>query len=80
MLEEASKRAAQGVVNHLTQGTVKTVSSRGGGVATGWDAYAGMTPEQLADRMEGMSEKDALKFMKEAPQHIRDKFPSVPWG
>ena len=79
MLSKARESGAKGAINHLTQGTVKTVSSGGDEPPTGYEAYMGMSSEKLGRVISNMTDAQAAKFLKEAPAALRKKHPNAPW-
>lgn len=75
-LDKAKKSGAASLAKHLSQSTIKSVSSKKSeGSGSGYDKYLDLTSNQMAKEVEGMSDAAYKKFQKEAPASVREKFP-----
>lgn len=73
---EASKAA----IEKLTKPGAKSIGTVStDGTPTGFESYLTMTEDQLSDAIDKMTDKEQLKFYKEAPAELRAKYPSLPW-
>lgn len=79
ILTDAKTKGAKAALEGLKKPSIPSISPAGGAVSSGFSAYEGMTAEQLADEVAKMSDKEAMKFFREAPQSLRAKFPSAAW-
>lgn len=82
--DNATKKArtdgAQALADKITKSAVASVSSnRDSGIETGYVADMALLPEQLAEKIDGMSDSKVVKYLKDAPKEMRDKFPHLPW-
>lgn len=83
LIKKAAAQASQKTIQDLTrrQGP-PSIDTTGGGTAqdTGFAAMEKMTESQLLNRVDRMNDKELSKFLAEAPQSLRSKHPSLPWG
>jgi len=81
IIRDALKSGAKGLGDKLKQGPTKTVHGGAGDRPAGnrWESFEQMSENQMVNNMNGMSEKNYASFIKEAPQSLKDKFPSVDW-
>jgi hypothetical protein len=82
LLKEVKKEAAEKAIKSITDTKVVPSISPGKdkGVETGYEADAKMTPDQLARKIDGMTDKEASKWFKNAPKSLKTKYPSLPWS
>jgi len=85
MGNQEKKAAAQGardVIDATNKGNIKVITSDvpGSDGLTGYEAYEAMSPDQLADEMDGWTEDKYNKFLKEAPKSLKKKYPDIPWS
>lgn len=79
-LANATKKGADGIVKTLTKDRPKSVSSgKSGGVKSVYDDFLSSTPEQLAAKIDRMSDSEYKTFIKGAPAELKDKFPGIIW-
>jgi hypothetical protein len=80
--QKATKeKAAKGQLDKVTKDAVPSVGSGNiAGTITGFESYMGMSEDQLATAIDKMPDEEMVKFMKDAPKALRDKFKSLPWG
>jgi len=71
--------AAASMVNAITRGVVQSIPGKKGNEQTGYGAYINLTRDQLADKLEKMSESEQATFYGKAPANLKDKFPDLPW-
>jgi len=82
LLKKAKESGGMKVLKDLTErkGPASIDTGSGGEVKeTGFEAAEKMTEIQLKEHIDRMSDKDADKFFKTAPQRLKDKYPSLPW-
>lgn len=75
------KDAAKNTLEKLDP-SVRTISSGGDAEdvkASPYARYMSMTPERFAKEIEDMPDAKADKLLKEAPEELKKKFPSVAW-
>ena len=67
----------------ISEATKKGVASIGNGDSnaglSGFDSYLSMSEDALLKTIDKWSDKDQMKFYKDAPKAMRDKYPSLPW-
>jgi len=82
LLSEAKDKAVKNMAKTLQKGTSKTVVTSGSGdeISSGYDSYTNLTPSQMADKIDQMTEGKYKEFIKKAPQQLKAKFPSIDWG
>lgn len=83
LLKKAKESASQKAIKDLQERKGPPSIDTGRGNApqdTGFEAYGKMTEEQLEAKIGKMSDRELDKFLKEAPQSLRSKFSSLPWG
>jgi len=78
-LSAAKGTAAASAVEAIGKGAVQSISGRKGDVQTGLGAYVNLTRDQLADKLEAMSESERSTFYEKAPANLKAKFPDLPW-
>jgi len=83
LIKKAAAQAGQKAIQDLAkrQGP-PSIDTTGGGTAqdTGFAAMEKMTETQLLNRVDRMNDKELAKFLSEAPQSLRSKHPTLPWG
>lgn len=80
ILNDAKGKGIAGLIKS-TQDHVSSIDSKKDtGGKSGYEADIHLTADQLADKLEAMSEAESMKYLEKAPQKLRDKFPSVAWG
>ena len=83
LIKKAAVQAGQKAIQDLAkrQGP-PSIDTTGGGTAqdTGFAAMEKMTETQLLNRVDRMNDKELAKFLSEAPQSLRSKHPTLPWG
>lgn len=79
-LSDATVKGAEGLVKFAKSGTVKSVATSGTKTTTDpYSGYMAMSEQDLADKINDMSEGEYMKFLKEATPTFRQKFPSLPY-
>lgn len=77
ILTEAAEKGVKTLIDTSSKG-VKTVSSKKDIEGkSGYDKFTDYTVDQLATYIDGLSEKEADDFGKNAPQELKDKFPKA---
>ena len=77
---KARTDGAEKLINKLTTGAVaSTSSSKDSGLDTGYAADMALSADELADKLDKMSDSVSSKYMKDAPKEMRDKYPHLPW-
>jgi hypothetical protein len=81
-IADAKSDGAKALVAQLKAGSTATVKANkgSGGKKSGYDAYESLDRDGLAAKIEGMSDAAFVKFSKDAPQSIKDKFADIPWA
>lgn len=80
ILADAKEKGVKSFVKTLQKKTVPNVKgNKGGGAKTGYEAYEGMSENQLAETVANMSDPQFEKFRKDAPESFKKKFPGVDW-
>ena len=80
ILKAAQVDTVKGLIAALNSGTVSTVKAqKGTGDDSGYGKFMEYSPEQLADHLDTLSDAQVAKFMKDAPQKLKDKFPQAAW-
>ena len=77
-IKQARKEGATGIIKQ-TDEAVPSVRGGGGKSATGFDTYMTMSAEQLAAKMNDMSENEYLEFINKAPDKLKKKYPHIDW-
>jgi len=73
---EADKILSQ--AESKTKGAAPRVkSTKGEGRATGYEAYENMTREQVGEALDKMTDDEEVKFIRNAPKSLVDKFPDL---
>lgn len=74
----------KGVSNLIksTQTDVSSISNKKdiGTELTGYEGDMGKSAEELAAKIENMTDAEATKYLADAPQKLRDKHPKASWG
>lgn len=79
-IRQAKGDGAKAIADSITRGSVATISSnRSGGADTGYEADLTMTAEQLAAKLDKMSDKAVEKWAKNAPDELKKKYTDMPW-
>ena len=69
-----------GAVEQLKKQTVAHVDGgKGGRTETGFGAYLSMTPDQLAAKVDDMTEAEFKQFKKDATPEFKKKYPGIDW-
>ena len=83
ILTEAAGKVSKATLESLMKSggslPASVANISGGGQASGYDALLSLTPSQLQVRIGAMGETEAMRFFKEAPKTLRDKYPGLPW-
>ncbi len=79
-LTDAKTKGGKEALESLKRSVPGSITAGGGSSVGGLSAYEGMTPDELAVIVDKMSDKEALKFLKEAPSALKAKYPSIPWS
>jgi hypothetical protein len=80
IVKTAKIDAAKAAINEATKKPVGSIGSGDSNAGvSGFEAYLAMTEDALAKSIDKMSDKDQMKFYKDAPKSLRDKYPSLPW-
>jgi len=85
MNRENDKAKARGdgakkLIDKLTKSSVASTSSgKDSGTETGYVADMDLTAQQLADKLDSMNDAQMVKYLKNAPKEMRDKYPHLPW-
>jgi hypothetical protein len=81
LLAGAKSDGAKALVKQLKGGSTPSVKANkgSGGKKTGYEAYEEMDRNQLAARIEGMTDAEFEKFSANAPQSLKDKLEDIPW-
>lgn len=77
--QAAAKKAIQNLAKSKAPPSIDT-GIGGNGRETGFEGMEKMTESQLAAKLDAMSDKEAMAFLKNAPKSLRAKHPSLPWG
>ncbi|MFX0114196.1 MAG: hypothetical protein ACFFB3_06585 [Candidatus Hodarchaeota archaeon] len=80
ILENATKKGASGLINHLKKPSSSSISSKRTSSDRSMENYINMDPNQLAAMIDDMSDQQFLNFRKNAPPALREKLPMVDWG
>lgn len=81
--EDAINKAKEQAATSAIKGLVKAPAipsignGSGGGKETGFEVMLAWTSDQMGKHIDGLSDKDFQKFMKDAPASLRTKFPGV---
>ena len=81
LIKSAKSEGARSLVKNLKAGSVSNVHARKDGKAsrTGYEAYEGMSENQMRSAISSMSDKSFKDFVNKAPQSLKTKFPKVDW-
>lgn len=79
IIEDATKKGASGLINHLKKPSSSSISSKRTSSSTSMDNYLNMDTNQLAAMIDDMSDQQFLHFKKNAPPTLREKLPQVDW-
>lgn len=81
LLESAMKKGAEELTKKIQQPHTLSIDSNGGdgGQVTGYDAFLVMTPEQLAEKIDKMTDAQVAEFINNAPANVRERFPKADW-
>lgn len=80
ILENATKKGASGLINHLKKPSSSSISSKRTSSDRSMENYLNMDTNQLAAMIEDMSDQQFLDFRKNAPPALREKLPGLDWG
>lgn len=80
ILENATKKGASGLINHLKKPSSSSISSKRTSSDKSMDNYLNMDTNQLAAVIDNMSDQEFMNFRKNAPPALREKLPMVDWG
>ena len=80
LLNDAKVKGGKAAMDSITKPAIPSINTSGGGAVTGMAAYEGMSRDQLSEVVANMSEKETEKFLKSAPQSLRQKHPDLPWA
>jgi len=78
-ISDAKAKGGKEALESLNKPAIPSVSTGGGASVGGFSAYEEISRDQLATEVEKMSEKQAIKFFKEAPASLKAKHPDLPW-
>lgn len=78
-ISAAKGDAAANAVESITKGAVQSISGTKGSAKTGYGAYINLSRDQMADKLESMSESEKANFYAKAPANVKNKFPELPW-
>lgn len=79
ILKSAHEKGGKAALASLSKPAIPSVDTGSGKTVTGTEALESMTSDQLAAEVEKWPEARYMKFLKEAPQALRAKHPSLPW-
>jgi hypothetical protein len=79
LLQEASTKSVKGMVQNLSRGSVPSVSGNKSTGLTGYDAYTSLSSQELAGKIDGMTDIQFSKFVRNAPKTLRNKHPGIDW-
>lgn len=74
---EAGKEALKKATDKKVTPSIGNGDSKAG--LTGFDNVMAMTEDQLTDHISKMTDKEFVKFTKDAPKALKDKYPNLPW-
>ena len=77
--DKVSKATLESLIKSGYVPPVSVANIGGGGQVSGYDALLNLTSDQLQARIDAMGETEAMRFFREAPKSLRDKYPKVPW-
>lgn len=75
----AKGSAAASAVDSISRGVVQSISNGKGSQQTGYESFLSLSRDKLTDELNKMSEDESVKFYKDAPDSVRNKFPELPW-
>jgi len=80
-LAKAGASTARTIATLATKGHVQTISSNASSDAasTGYEGDMEMTPEELGDKIDKMSEKAYADWKAKAPDELKAKYPAILW-
>lgn len=77
ILTNAAEKGVKSLIDKSSTG-VKTVSTKKDTeTKSGYDKFSDYTAEQLAAHLDNLTDAEADKFVKDAPQELKDKFPKA---
>lgn len=80
---DQSKARADGaaaLVNSVKSGSVQRISSDvAPGELSGYEADMAMDSDQLSDKIDDMSDSAMVKYLADAPDEMKKKYPDLPW-
>jgi hypothetical protein len=81
LLAGAKSDGAKALVAQLKAGSTPAIQANKGsaGRPSGYAAYESMDRNELASKIESMTDAQFTTFSKDAPQSIKDKFSEIPW-
>jgi len=80
ILADAKAKGGKEALESLRKPGIPSVNTGGGAAVAPFAAYEEMSPDQLREQVEKMSDAGYAKFLKEAPQPLRAKHPGLPWS
>ena len=80
ILADARTKGGKEALQSLQKPGVPSVNTGGGSIVAPFTAYEEMSPDQLSESVNKMSEAGYVKFLKEAPTSLRAKHPGLPWS
>jgi hypothetical protein len=81
LLAGAKSDGAKALIKQLKVGSTPSVKANkgSGGKKTGYEAYGSMSRDELAAKVDDMSDAEFVTFSNKAPQSLKDKFGDIPW-
>lgn len=79
IIENATKKGASGLVNHLKKPSSSSISSKRTSSDSSMNNYLNMDTNQLAAVIDNMGDQEFLNFKKNAPPALREKLPGLDW-
>lgn len=79
-LSETRASTAKDTIDKIKHSDVQTISTDADDTeATGFDSYLNLTAPQMMARIQDMTDSQFSDFIKNAPDTVRSKFPTIPW-
>jgi len=78
MLKTAHEKGGKAALEALQKPPIASVDTAGGKSVVSTD-FESMTRDQLAAKIEGMTDAQAAKFYRDAPAGLKAKHPDLPW-
>lgn len=81
ILNDAKGKAVSDLINKLRSGSGSVVGAKKGssGAKTGYEALENMNADELAVKIENMSDGEYDSFRNNAPASLKSKFPGIDW-